>query len=67
MPVPQRAHHGIVSWPLYSQPRRWHSARKPQIRSLFSLLNVKYEPPMSGMPSRPTSISTVSVTGPFGP
>ena len=34
------------------------------MRSLFSLLNVKYEPPMSGIPSRPTSISTVSVTGP---
>ena len=37
------------------------------MRSLFSLLNVKYEPPTSGMPSRPTSISTVSVTGPSGP
>ena len=28
------------------------------MRSLFSLLNVKYEPPISGIPSRPTSIST---------
>ena len=37
------------------------------MRSLFSLLNVKYEPPVSGMPSRPTIISTVSVTGPRGP
>ena len=37
------------------------------MRSLFSLLNVKYEPPTSGSPSRPTSISTVSVTGPSGP
>ena len=37
------------------------------MRSLFSLLNVKYEPPISGMPRRPTSISTVSVTGPSGP
>ena len=37
------------------------------MRSLFSLLNVKYEPPDSGIPSRPTSISTVSVTGPSGP
>ena len=37
------------------------------MRSLFSLLNVKYEPPISGIPSRPTSISTVSVTGPSAP
>ena len=37
------------------------------MRSLFSLLNVKYEPPISGMPSRPTSISAVSLTGPSGP
>ena len=37
------------------------------MRSLFSLLKVKYEPPTSGMPRRPTSISTVSVTGPSGP
>ena len=37
------------------------------MRSLFSLLKVKYEPPTSGMPSRPTSISTVSLTGPSGP
>ena len=56
-----------MSSPLYSQPRRWHSARKPQMRSLFSLLNVKYEPPTSRIPRRPTSISTESVTGPCGP
>ncbi len=37
------------------------------MRSLFSLLKVKYEPPSSGIPSRPTSISTVSRTGPAGP
>ncbi len=37
------------------------------MRSLFSLLNVKYDPPTSGMPRRPTSISTESETGPFGP
>ena len=37
------------------------------MRSLFSLLNVKYEPPVSGIPSRPTSISTVSVTGSVRP
>ena len=37
------------------------------MRSLFSFEKVKYEPPISGMPRRPTIISTESVTGPFGP
>ena len=37
------------------------------MRSLFSFEKVKYEPPSSGMPRRPTIISTVSVTGPWGP
>ncbi len=31
------------------------------------MLKVKYEPPTSGIPSRPTSISTESSIGPSGP
>src|SRR6266498_3225846 len=41
--VPQRGHHCVERWPLYSQPRSWTAFRNRQMYSMFVSENVKYE------------------------
>ena len=39
--VPQRGHHSVDRWPMYSEPRSWTIEEDFQMYSMFVPLNVK--------------------------